>query len=96
MPCQAVHPLRKRCLDLAGEEPLMFADGYDAALLGIAWREGIAIVAYDRQGVIDILCQRDGMATEDAEEFFGYNVQGAWLGEATPIFVECASVGDGA
>ncbi len=96
MPCRAVHPLRKCCLDLAGNEPLMFAEGYDAAILGIAWREGVAIVAYNTQGVLDILCRRDGMTQIDAEEFFDYNVQGAWLGEATPIFVNCASVGDGA
>ncbi len=87
MPRRTVHPLRMRCLDLAEEEALMFAEGYDAAILGIAWRAEGVIVAYDKQGVLDILCQRDGMTPEEAEEFFDYNVQGAWMGESTPIFV---------
>lgn len=66
---------------------MVFADGYEKALLGVVWREEIAIAVYDRQGVIAILCQRDGMTQEDAEEFFDYNIQGSWLGAATPIYL---------
>jgi hypothetical protein len=84
--------LRQRCIDLSGEESLLFADGFDAAIIGFAWRESVAIVAYDTRSVIDILRKRDGMTREDAEEFFDYNIQGAWIGEATPIFVDGLSV----
>lgn len=88
MPRSAIRPIRQRCLDLSGEEALLFADGLDAAIIGFAWRGGVAIVAYDTQSVIDILRKRDGMTREEAEEFFDYNIQGAWIGEATPIFVD--------
>lgn len=79
--------LRQRCLDISGEESLLFADGYDAAILGITWRDNVAIVVYDTQSVIDILRKRDGMTHEEAEEFFDFNVQGARVGVATPIFM---------
>jgi hypothetical protein len=36
--------------------------------------------------VIDILA-RD-MPREDAEEFFEFNTIGAWMGDATPVFVD--------
>jgi hypothetical protein len=93
MPRRRRSELRQRCLNLVGEESLIFAEGYDAALIGIGWRDGIPITIYDRQGVIDILCRRNGMTPEDAEEFFDYNVAGSWLGEATPMFVDLVQVG---
>jgi hypothetical protein len=93
MPKRRLSELRQRCLDLAGDESILFADGYDAALIGIGWRDGIPIAVYDRQGVIAILCRRDGMTLEDADEFFEFNVAGAWLGDSTPIFVDCINPG---
>lgn len=79
--------LRQRCLDHSGEESLLFADGLDEAILGITVRDGVAIVAYDIKTVFGILRKRDGMTREEAEEFFDYNIQGAWVGEATPLFL---------
>ncbi len=79
--------LRKRCIDLAGDDSLVLADGYDAALIGVGCHDGISIAVYDQKSVIDILRQRDGMTLDDAVEFFEYNIQGARLGENMPIFV---------
>ena len=92
MPRRTTHPQRQRCLEIIGDEQLVFAEGYDEAIIGVGWRDGVPIVAYDTQRVIAILCRRDGMTQEDAEEFFDYNIQGAWIGEATPIFVDGLSV----
>jgi len=66
---------------------LLLADGYDDCIIGIGaqWsKEGL--VVYDRKKVIDKL-MRDGMNYGEAEEFFEFNIQGAWLGEKTPMFV---------
>ena len=80
---------RQASLALAdGEELLLFADGYDEAILGIAELNGNACVVYDRAKVIKILRSRDGMTRADAEEFFSYNVAGAFLGESSPIFLQ--------
>jgi hypothetical protein len=68
------------------EFDLMFADGFDDAIIGHADRSGMQpVVAYDTTKVIEIL-QRE-MSQEDAEEFFAYNVLGAYVGEGTPIFI---------
>jgi len=62
--------------------------GYDDCILGICTRFGQEpIIAYDRAKVLANL-QRDGMSYEDAEEFFEFNQIGAWMGDATPCFVD--------
>lgn len=37
--------------------------------------------------MIETLVSRDGMTYEDAQEYYDFNVVGAWVGEATPCFV---------
>ena len=69
-------------------EEAVTADGFDDAFIGIAERFGQPpVVAYDREKCIQILMERDGMDYEGAEEFFSFNVIGAWVGDSTPIFV---------
>lgn len=59
----------------------------DEAIIGTAERFGMGeVVCYDRARVIDILA-RD-MPREDAEEWFEFNTIGAWMGDATPVFVD--------
>ena len=77
--------VRERLAEI--DPTLLFADGFDEAVIGIGvqWsKEGL--VLYDRKKVIDKL-MRDGMTYGEAEEFFEFNIQGAWLGERTPMFV---------
>lgn len=73
---------------LAEFEPdLLFADGFDEALLGLAQRAGTpCVVAYDRSRCIDLLARE--MPREEAEEHFEFNVAGAYVGERTPVFID--------
>ena len=71
------------------EEELLLADGFEAALIGTGERCGQPTIAvYDREKCIEVLEKRDGMTQEEANEFFEFNVGGAWVGEQTPIFVD--------
>lgn len=68
-------------------EEMLFADGYEDALIGYVERFGMGPVAlYDRNKCIEILMKRDGMTDEEAEEFFQFNTIGAWMGDSTPAF----------
>ena len=66
------------------------ADGLDDAIIGISCIKpsGEYVVVYSRSKCIDIFMQRDGMTDEEALEFFEYNVEGAYVGEKTPIWVD--------
>lgn len=72
-----------------GEFTVMFADGFDDAIVGLITRFGLEspIVLYDRAKMVQILTARDGMSEDDADEFISFNVEGAWMGPLTPAFL---------
>jgi len=65
---------------------LVTVDGFDEAIIGVVERIGLIAVCYDRSKVIQIL-MRD-MNEDDAWEYYHYNVVGAYVGEATPVFLD--------
>ena len=70
------------------DEEILLADGFECAFLGVAERCGSPPVAvYDRAACLRLLVSRDGMTPEGAEEFFEFNVAGAYVGERTPWFL---------
>lgn len=46
-----------------------------------------AVVVYDVEKCIEILCDGDGMDEEEALEYFEFNTLGAYVGESGPLFV---------
>ncbi len=78
---------RERISDWLEEVLFLEPSDFDEAIIGIAERAGgMVVLAYDRSRVIDII-SRD-MPREEAEEFFEFNTIGAWMGEATPVFID--------
>lgn len=68
-------------------EGTLVADGFEDALVGVGWRVNTPIAIYDREKAIWIMAGRDGFNEQDAEEYISFNVEGAYVGEGTPIFV---------
>lgn len=94
-PLSAVSGLDENVLD----ENVLLADGFEPALVGYTeyWAAlpsggatRVVAAVYDRSKYIAHLVARDGMTLEEAEEFFEFNVAGAYVGPATPIFVTLA------
>lgn len=76
---------REKCAEY--NDSMLFADGFDDALIGIVEQFGrppVALYSYDM--CITVLMERDSMEEEEAIEFFDYNVIGAYMGENTPSF----------
>lgn len=71
---------------LGEDENILLADGFEDAFIGVGRQFNTPFAIYDRGFCIDILME--DMSNEEAEEFFEYNVQGAYAGESTPVFVE--------
>ena len=65
----------------------LFADGFEDALVGYVEIFNKLVAAYDRDKCIDILMIRDGMSSEEAVEYFDFNVTGSYVGENTPAFI---------
>lgn len=65
---------------------ILLADGFDGAFIGIGSAfSGKNVAIYDRAKCIKIL-EKD-MSPDEAEEFFSYNTEGAYVGDYTPIFM---------
>jgi hypothetical protein len=67
-------------------EGLLFADGFDEAIIGV--EERTCVVAYDIDKIIEIL-MRD-MTEDEAVEYFEFNILGAYVGEKTPVYIKKA------
>lgn len=70
---------------------LVVLSGLDDAIMGLGQRLGPeghkAFLVYDVEKILETFMKRDGMEEEEAVEFFEFNIQGAYLGEATPAFM---------
>ncbi|GAH44757.1 unnamed protein product [marine sediment metagenome] len=75
---------------------LLQADGFDDAVLGVVFDSMNAVprLAYSITKCLETLMKRDNMSKEDAMEYFDFNVQGAYMGEKTPIWVDDLTICD--
>jgi len=68
------------------DEPIITPDGLDEAFIGVARQAaGLVVAVYDREKCVEILA-RD-MSVEDAEEYFAFNTECAYVGINTPMFL---------
>ena len=74
-------------LEEMGDDVSLTADGFDDAIIGIAYRFNQTFVAYDYDMCIEIL-MRDEMTWEEASEYLEFNTIGAWVGDGTPVYVK--------
>lgn len=66
-------------------------DGLDDAIIGQAsiWNgnEKMEVLVYDADLMIKVFVDRDGMSEEEANEYIVFNIEGAYIGEDTPVLV---------
>ena len=66
-------------------------DGLDDAILGQAsvWNgnKRVEVLVYDADLMIKVFVDRDGMTEEEANEYIVFNIEGAYIGEDTPVLV---------
>lgn len=62
----------------------LFADGFEDSILGYDTK---GRVIYSVNSILGTLVNRDGMDYEQAQEYFGFNIECAYIGEYTPIYM---------
>ena len=62
----------------------LFADGYDNSIMGYS---SDMRVIYSADQIVQTLVERDGMTPDEAIEFFNFNIECAYVGEYTPIYM---------
>jgi hypothetical protein len=63
---------------------LLYADGFDDCIIGMTFRDKTPVVLYSSRLIIGKLA--NDMGDIDAIEYFEFNVNGAYVGERTPVF----------
>ena len=71
-------------------------DGFDDALIGTSsvWRKtpgggakSVRTLVYDGERIITVLFEQSGMSYDEAIEYISFKIEGAYVGETTPIIV---------
>ncbi len=70
---------------------MLKADGFDDCILGIAevWdgNKRFHRIVYDALKMVEVLMDRDGMSHTEAIEYFEFNIDSAYHGQETPIYM---------
>jgi hypothetical protein len=73
------------------DDDLLKIDGFDKAIIGTAsvWKQHgkVETLIYSAEAILEVLMKRDKMTAEEALEFLSFNIEGAYVGEKTPIIM---------
>ena len=81
-----VMDIRERLTEDHGDD-LLFADGFDFAIIGVCIGHDSGRVVYDARKMVRILSNEEEMTRDEAWEYLEFNTFGAWVGDKTPIYV---------
>jgi hypothetical protein len=73
-------------------DDLLFADGYDNAIVGVAVGFDCSRVVYNVDKMVEACMQDAGMTYEDSVEWLEYNTFGSYVGKRTPIYVNFCEI----
>jgi hypothetical protein len=68
------------------DQEILLAEGFEEAFVGVAYQFDKPVAVFDREKCITILSK--DMSPEEAEEYFQFNVEGAYVGPNTPAFLD--------
>jgi hypothetical protein len=61
----------------------------DEAIIGVVESfGGGSRILYDKNKILDLLMERDGMTHSEAEEYYDFNIIGGYFGEMNPVFLD--------
>jgi len=70
-------------------EGAILLDGLEEAIIGIVEEFGTGKrILYSKPKILSILCERDLMTMDEAEEFYDYNILGLYAGEQNAVFLD--------
>ena len=69
---------------------VLFIDGLDYAIIGICSGSSLPdpVICYDPKRIIEWLTVVEGMTEEDALDYYEFNIEFAYMGELSPMFID--------
>ena len=78
--------IREAIAESHGDD-ILFADGFDSAIIGVAIGNDTGRVIYDCDKMVESFINENGCTYEEAIEFLEFNTFCAYVGEHTPIYL---------
>lgn len=75
---------RKKLLEEFPDSELLFADGFDEAIVGVDFVADRVVYSISKS--LNVLMQTNELSEDDAWEHLMYNVIGSYVGAKTPIW----------
>lgn len=70
-------------------EGAILLDGLEESIIGIVEEFGNGRrILYSKPKILSILCERDLMTMDEAEEYYDYNILGLHAGEQNAVFLD--------
>jgi hypothetical protein len=70
-------------------EGAVLLTGLEEAIIGVIEEFGNGPrILYDKDKILSILCSRDLMTSEEAEEYYDFNILGLHAGEQNAVFLD--------
>ena len=70
-------------------EGAVLLDGLEDAIIGVVEEFGNGRrILYSKDKILQILCERDSMTEEEAQEFYDFNILGLHVSEQNPVFLD--------
>jgi len=69
-------------------DKILLADGLDNAFKGVVSHNGKNVAVYGKRTCLFELAKTNNWSIDDAEEYFSFNVEGVYVGDRTPLFME--------
>ena len=66
---------------------MLKCDGFDDCVFGVCERNGETFIIYDKTRMLLKLMERDGMTAVEAEEYYYFNIAGAFM-DMGPGYIE--------
>jgi len=79
--------VREELVEIYGED-LLFADGFDDAILGVSIGFDTGRVVYDTRKMMESLTKEGDCTEEEAWEYLEFNTFGSYVGEQTPVYID--------
>ena len=70
------------------DKDLVFLQGFDNAILGTAWTNGVRVVCYSIPNMVNELVVFQKMTKQEANEWLDHNTLYAYFGDHTPVYLE--------
>ena len=78
--------IREELCECYGDD-LLFADGFDSAIIGVCGGFDSGRVAYSVSKMVESLFHDSGMPYDEAMEYLEFNTINVYVGENTPIYI---------